>query len=252
MLVKPELVNMRELPADGVTLDHLAGKSSLELMDMDAEALPADDRYRLFQRRDNSWSHNGDWGMNAVNNANIFHRLLQKAKAVYEDDVFCDFGGNDGTVAEAWRSTTGNTVYSVDLDALKQGWGMKSYPQVTFVNAFLEDIPLDDKTVDWAFCSHTLEHVADLDKALSEITRITRQGLFVVVPLEAPASFWQSKPHMRGTHDPLDWVRTLRRPELRLIDWAKPMGSSPEMFLYYALPDWDLPHLNDMHDIWLA
>lgn len=249
MWTKPEMVNVAEHP-EGMDISMLTEASSLELMEIDAEKLPANDKYTLYQHRDNSWSHNGDWGSNAVKNADKYLRLLKQMNLHYEDDVFCDFGGNDGTVAEAWRQGTGNTVISVDLDPLKQGWGSRSYPEVNFVNAVLEDIPLEDKSVDWGFCSHTLEHVADLRKSMDSMARILRRGLFVVVPLENELSFRQSKPHMRASQDPLDWLRHLRHPSMKLLNWAKGFILSGELYVIYALDDFGA-EFNDANWYWL-
>ena len=253
MWTKEKLVNVRERPGDNFDIDALKDASSLELMNIDAEKLPPNEKYELFQHRDNSWSNNGDWGANAVKNADKYIRLLKNYPSDgihFEDDVFCDFGGNDGTVAEAWRAATGNSVFSVDLDALKQGWGKRSYPKVIFVNSLLEDIPLPDKSIDWAYCSHTLEHVADLEATMDEIARITRRGLFVVVPLENELNFRQAAPHMRASQNPIDWLHHLRHPDVRLVNWAKSFNRSAEMYIFYAMEDFGYT-VNNMNWYWL-
>lgn len=253
MWVKEELVNVRERPGDGRSLEDVKDASSAELIAIDEVALPLTSTHDQFQHRATSWSHNGDWGVNAVKNANKYIQLLKSYKEGglhYEDDVFCDFGGNDGTVAEAWRVATGNVAISVDLDGLKQGWGQRSYPEVNFINSVLEDIPLEDKSVDWGFCSHTLEHVADLSKALSEIRRIVRRGLFVVVPLENEICFRRAAPHMRGSNNIADWLAHLRHPSMRMVNWSKGFSWTNELYIIYAFDDFGM-EVNDMNWYWL-
>ncbi|MFN3639090.1 MAG: class I SAM-dependent methyltransferase [Chloroherpetonaceae bacterium] len=53
---------------------------------------------------------------------------------------------------------------------------------VTYHQANIENLPFDDKSFDIVTCHHTLEHVRNLSKAISELKRITRRQLIVVVP----------------------------------------------------------------------
>jgi SAM-dependent methyltransferase len=53
--------------------------------------------------------------------------------------------------------------------------------------ADLRRTPIRDGSVDWVFCSHVLEHIAELDLCLDEIHRILRSGgiAWLQVPFEA-------------------------------------------------------------------
>lgn len=46
----------------------------------------------------------------------------------------------------------------------------------------LESLPFPDGSFDVVTCCHTLEHLLDLDRCLSELIRVTRKQLFIVVP----------------------------------------------------------------------
>lgn len=52
--------------------------------------------------------------------------------------------------------------------------------------ADLRSTPLRDASVDWVFCSHVLEHIAELDQCLDELERILVPGgrAWLQVPLE--------------------------------------------------------------------
>jgi ubiquinone/menaquinone biosynthesis C-methylase UbiE len=52
----------------------------------------------------------------------------------------------------------------------------------TYHKANIENLPFADKSFDIVTCHHTLEHVRHLNKAVSELKRITRRQLIVVVP----------------------------------------------------------------------
>lgn len=50
------------------------------------------------------------------------------------------------------------------------------------VNA--ENIPFPDKSFDTTICSHVVEHVRDLPKTISELKRVTKKRLIIIVPKE--------------------------------------------------------------------
>jgi ubiquinone/menaquinone biosynthesis C-methylase UbiE len=45
-------------------------------------------------------------------------------------------------------------------------------------------LPFGDKSFDTVVCAHTLEHVSDIQRALSEVRRVCRKRLIVVVPCQ--------------------------------------------------------------------
>lgn len=60
------------------------------------------------------------------------------------------------------------------------------YPHVRFVRGNIERLPFRDREFDTVVCTHTLEHAQDLSSALSELRRVTRKRLIVVVPKQRP------------------------------------------------------------------
>ncbi|MCB1184238.1 class I SAM-dependent methyltransferase [bacterium] len=69
--------------------------------------------------------------------------------------------------------------YRTDIDAQDKRFS----PDVV---ADLRAAPFGDGTVDWIFCSHVLEHIAELELCLDEIHRMLRPGgvAWLQVPLE--------------------------------------------------------------------
>lgn len=51
-----------------------------------------------------------------------------------------------------------------------------------FCVADVTQLPFADKSFDTVVCAHTLEHVSDIERALSEIRRVCRRRLIVVIP----------------------------------------------------------------------
>lgn len=52
---------------------------------------------------------------------------------------------------------------------------------IPFVQADITELPFEDKSFDYVYCAHVLEHIEDIEKALKEIQRIGKKG-FIEVP----------------------------------------------------------------------
>ena len=63
---------------------------------------------------------------------------------------------------------------------------LKNKENMTFVQGNIENIPFDDGFFDTVICTHTLEHVQNIQKALSELRRVTSKRLIIVVPRQRP------------------------------------------------------------------
>jgi len=53
-----------------------------------------------------------------------------------------------------------------------------------FVAGDIYQLPFEDQSFDTVICTHTLEHVLDIQKAIGELRRICRKKLIVVVPCQ--------------------------------------------------------------------
>lgn len=65
----------------------------------------------------------------------------------------------------------------------------EKFPHIHFVEGDVENLPFEDKSFDTVICTHTLEHVRHLSKAMDELRRITKKRLIIVVPMERPYEF---------------------------------------------------------------
>lgn len=55
---------------------------------------------------------------------------------------------------------------------------------LTFTSGWLGRLPFEDDTFDTVICTHTLEHILDIDEAVADLRRIARRRLILVVPRE--------------------------------------------------------------------
>jgi len=62
----------------------------------------------------------------------------------------------------------------------------QAYPNVTFTEARMEQIPFADASFDTVICTHTLEHAPYFMQSTSELRRVARKRLIIVVPRQRP------------------------------------------------------------------
>lgn len=103
---------------------------------------------------------------------------------MFHDDSFADFGGNDGYAAHEFFRNHAIKPLVVDCEPKRLDHAGKVYGLPTY-EAFIESMKeLADKSIDWGFCSHTLEHTRQPEKAVREIARIIRRGCLFILPIE--------------------------------------------------------------------
>jgi SAM-dependent methyltransferase len=96
---------------------------------------------------------------------------------------------------------TGRTVTASDISptALRHAWKRAESDGVSveFVESAVESLPFPDRGFDTVICAHTLEHVQDLDVAVSELIRVTAMQLIIIVPREDSVSEFGTDYHVQ-------------------------------------------------------
>ena len=98
-----------------------------------------------------------------------------------------DVGCGEGVLTERWAHRFKDAdVVGLDLpdQKLEAEWGLRAGPNVRFVSGRAEQLPFAEDEFDLVTAIETLEHIEDLDRALSELTRVARRHLLVSVPRE--------------------------------------------------------------------
>jgi SAM-dependent methyltransferase len=90
-----------------------------------------------------------------------------------------DIACGRGYVARRVHEKTGFDVTGIDINLPAE---LKEDSSVKFLEGCIEKINFPDKHFDTVICAHTLEHVRDLERAISELRRVTKRRLIVVVP----------------------------------------------------------------------
>jgi uncharacterized protein YbaR (Trm112 family)/SAM-dependent methyltransferase len=80
----------------------------------------------------------------------------------------------------------------------------------------IENLPFADKSFDFVFCSHILEHTTDPSRAIAEITRIGKRGY-----IEVPSEYLEHAATSRTSH----YWTILRDPDGTLVFRQKPVAT---------------------------
>ncbi|MDB4476264.1 class I SAM-dependent methyltransferase [bacterium] len=62
-------------------------------------------------------------------------------------------------------------------------------PEIDFRAVNVEGLPFIDSEFDTVVCTHTLEHVLDIERAISELRRVAKKRLIIVVPKQRPYKY---------------------------------------------------------------
>jgi SAM-dependent methyltransferase len=80
------------------------------------------------------------------------------------------------------------------------------HPDIRFEQANIEQLPFADGAFDTVICTHVLEHILELRQALSELRRVARRRLIIVVPQEREYRF-TFNPHLHFFPYPHSFLR---------------------------------------------
>jgi len=133
-----------------------------------------------------------------------FHDTYQEIKSVLMER---DTDLNESCIDEIFRHIGGQTVLDVGCGQCFLAAKMSKKYQVTAVDIAidpalnlrysgiklvagrLEKLPFRNEEFDTVVCAHTLEHVQNLFAAISELRRVTKRRLIVVVPKQRPYKY---------------------------------------------------------------
>lgn len=109
------------------------------------------------------------------------NEILQNIKGESVLEAGCGKGFLAKKLSEKFNVTAVDFVLDAKL--------VSNNPQIDFAAANLEKLPYGDGQFDTVVCTHTLEHVPDIQKAVAELRRVARERLIVVVPKQRPYKY---------------------------------------------------------------
>ena len=110
-------------------------------------------------------------------NQKSIDRILSIIDKKGSNQTILDVGCGDGYMLnKISKICNPENLYGVDfIDVIYN-------PNWAFTRANITDLPYDDKYFDIVICTHTLEHVIDIKKAVLELIRVCKKTLIVVMP----------------------------------------------------------------------
>jgi ubiquinone/menaquinone biosynthesis C-methylase UbiE len=124
--------------------------------------------YKTIQENESAPSRGTAWGERARDSVKRYKKYL-KGKVL-------DIGCGDGYAMELIKGSTGIDISEKKVQ-IAQDNGLNA------VVGRMEDLPFTNDEFDTVFCSHTLEHAEDVEKAVKEIQRVAKRAV-IIVPIE--------------------------------------------------------------------
>lgn len=91
--------------------------------------------------------------------------------------------------------------------------------KIKFMNANIEHLPFKNRAFDTVICTHTLEHVLNIQSAIEELRRVTKKKLIIVVPKQKPYKYTFDLhlhffPHIHSLITQMNFDKSLKRKPL--------------------------------------
>ncbi|WP_328399062.1 class I SAM-dependent methyltransferase [Streptomyces sp. NBC_00390] len=110
------------------------------------------------------------------------HRCIQRILGAVAGSTVLEAGTGrgylSGLLSRSFDVTGTDIIVPVEV--------RERYPRVTFQEANVESLPFPDDSFDTVVCTHTLEHVQNLQAAVRELRRVAKDRLIIVVPRQRP------------------------------------------------------------------
>jgi ubiquinone/menaquinone biosynthesis C-methylase UbiE len=132
-------------------------------------------------------------GESDLNNA-----CLEQILQTVQGRTVLEAGCGRGLLAD--KLSAKNKVTASDI--IVSGQTRDKYPDVTFIESSLENLPYKDNSFDVVVTTHTIEHVKDVPAALRELRRVAKHELIIVVPKQRPYKYTFS---LHTQFFPYDW-----------------------------------------------
>lgn len=130
------------------------------------------------QAYDEAWRHRDNDCVEETDEAMIVSALRERGSVV---EVGCGIGTLAIHLAQEGFAVTGVDVSKEALGRAGERARQENV-HIEWKEGFAEKIPVPDKSFDYVTCCHTLEHVKDLQKAVSELKRVARKKIIILTP----------------------------------------------------------------------
>lgn len=154
------------------------------------------------------------------NTSKTIQFVLDRVKGESVLEVGCGNGDMSVAIAKAKFKVTATDLAKSNLEIVKKK-AAEAQVQLGTGMCNVEAIPYEDDSFDTTVCLHTLEHVRDLQKAIAELKRVTRQRIIVIVPKQK-FHLYTADLHLNFFYHPSQLIKTfgLKTAECVAIDFC--------------------------------
>ena len=108
-------------------------------------------------------------------NSSCIDYIMQNIIGTKILDIAC----GRGFLAKKISDDSNKKVWGIDFVLSKN---LTNTTNLNYIQADIENIPFEDGFFDSVICTHTLEHVMNINKAISELRRVCNNQIIIVVP----------------------------------------------------------------------
>ncbi|MCD6589297.1 MAG: class I SAM-dependent methyltransferase [Candidatus Fermentibacteraceae bacterium] len=116
------------------------------------------------------------------NNTDLGKSMIREIDSNISGGSLLDVGCGKGVLAKQLSRKCSVTACDIVIDPK----AVDNLPEIDFREAGIENLPFEDNEFDTVTCTHTLEHIRNVSKAVRELKRVAGKRLIVVVPKERP------------------------------------------------------------------
>lgn len=161
----------------GIIFKLIFGKKSKYIMEFKDKALllsnnEFEEYYRMFPNMERPTDLN----------KKCFNKILNN---IVGESVL-DAGCGRGFLAETISKNKKIKVVGLDINIPEQ---VQESENLIFLKSNIEQLPFTDNEFDTVICTHTLEHVIHINNTISELRRVAKKRIIIVVPKERPYKY---------------------------------------------------------------
>lgn len=143
------------------------------------------EEYQNLQKDGSSWSYNSGWGDQMEDAI-----LNWFAKDLPKDSTIIDIGCGEGRGVKALLDNGFLNVSGIDLTSEKLNVG--KLKGLNLIEGDLHDLSnIKDKSYEYGFCSHTLEHMINIKEVIKNLLRVISKKLYYIIPIHESKEFVQ-------------------------------------------------------------
>ncbi len=115
---------------------------------------------------------------------NFYSSLISLAKPLKAETIL-DAGCGEGfPMDKLSKNRVGKKIEGVEYSKDSLSFGKKLFPNLTFREGSVYELPYKNNSFDLVICTEVLEHLKEPAKALKEILRVSKKYLIISVPNE--------------------------------------------------------------------